>query len=675
VSDNKNKGFGGLGDLVSDISEDIAPQSLQKPEPPRAQSKPAEPQPPQRDQEQQAKQKAEEPAESICLRVSPVNQKSNESDTPPGGTSGNGVIAWVIGIVAAISLLIVFSSNNDKPSTNSSSSYSAPAPSVQVPVPAQTQPTQPSFDVQKPSVGENQVLNTKGIRYCTLEKIRLDAIESVVKSSNSPELRQFNGRIADYNSRCGSFRYRRGELQQVQSEINLNRAYIENTAKSEWVRHSIGIDTPAKPKLPEKSPAKSPAVGASAKSAPQSCTVDQECPGTLFCMSGKCAPPAWQTQETQTTTRTKNMCTLDSECPGNLFCISGACAAQFSLGASCNRDVECGDIGSRCTSSRCVMPGSNSQAPTPALSASTNQSQPNNMCSDDNQCPGSLFCISGSCAAQRGLGAACSRDIECGDVGSRCTSNRCVMPGARTQLTPPTVAAQDRAPSLNSISSAERSSLESVCNGPKVLEGPAAYNRCISNKLAEMKSAPKRPDFSDLTSVEKDSIESVCNGPRVLEGPAAYNRCLSGKLAALRNGPKRPDLSGLSNSEKESIESVCNGPRVLEGPSAYNRCLSEKLAAMRNAPKRPDLAGLSNTEKDSLESVCNGPRVLEGPAAYNRCLSGKLAALKNAPRPDLSSLKYSERETIESACNGPRLLEGPAAYNICLASKLRKLRG
>jgi hypothetical protein len=316
VSDNK-KGFGGLGNLVSDISEDIAPQAPK--ETPKA---------PVTEQKQTTNPSI--PTTQPHPTTSTQQSSNTGTSVLPPETSGNSAIGWVIGIVAAVSVLIMFSSNDNKSSANNSPSYAEPVASVQTPV--QTQPTQPSFDVQKPSVGENQVLNTKEVRYCTLEKVRLDAIEAVVSSSNSSEIRQFNARIADYNSRCGSFRYRRGELERIQSEINQNRAYIENTAKSEWVRQSIGIDKPAKPKNPESTTPKPVAGKVTTQNALKSCTLDQECPGNLFCMSGKCAPPAWATKEnwqsekTKPSPSSKNSCTLDQECPGNLFCMSGKCA-------------------------------------------------------------------------------------------------------------------------------------------------------------------------------------------------------------------------------------------------------------------------------------------------------------------------------------------------------------
>ena len=85
-----------------------------------------------------------------------------------------------------------------------------------------------------------------------------------------------------------------------------------------------------------------------------------------------------------------------------------------------------------------------------------------------------------------------------------------------------------------------------------------------------------------LSSEENRSIEMVCNQDKVLKGPAAYNRCLTEQLNSLKSGIRRPDLTGLSSEENQSIEMVCNQDKVLKGPAAYNRCLTEQLNSLKS---------------------------------------------------------------------------------------------
>jgi len=181
-------------------------------------------------------------------------------------------------------------------------------------------------------------------------------------------------------------------------------------------------------------------------------------------------------------------------------------------------------------------------------------------------------------------------------------------------------------------SSEETTSLESACVTEKVMQGPAAYNRCLQNQLASLAAGPRRPDLSGLTGPERESIESACVTEKVMQGPAAYNRCLQNQLASFAGGPRRPNLSGLTGPEQESIESACVTEKVMQGPAAYNRCLQNQLASLAAGPRRPDLSGLTQPEQESIESACVTEKVMQGPAAYNRCLLRQLNLLGNQSR-------------------------------------------
>jgi len=114
--------------------------------------------------------------------------------------------------------------------------------------------------------------------------------------------------------------------------------------------------------------------------------------------------------------------------------------------------------------------------------------------------------------------------------------------------------------------------------------GPVLADKIPSEGRASSAAGPRRADLPGLSRPEQESIESACSTEKVVQGPAAYNRCLQNQLASLAAGPRRPDLSRLSRPEQESIESACATEKVVQGPAAYNRCLLKQLdlLGMRN---------------------------------------------------------------------------------------------
>ena len=68
------------------------------------------------------------------------------------------------------------------------------------------------------------MLGASQIRYCLAEDIRLTAAKQVVSEYNSNDVDRFNAMVADYNSRCSNFRYRRGALESARSEVEKFRA-------------------------------------------------------------------------------------------------------------------------------------------------------------------------------------------------------------------------------------------------------------------------------------------------------------------------------------------------------------------------------------------------------------------------------------------------------------------
>ena len=65
------------------------------------------------------------------------------------------------------------------------------------------------------------------------------------------------------------------------------------------------------------------------------------------------------------------------------------------------------------------------------------------------------------------------------------------------------------------------------------LPEPSLAMRAPSGYGVQPAPATRDIDLSSLNPAERRSIESACNGDRLLQGPAAYNRCLTGQLRQL----------------------------------------------------------------------------------------------------------------------------------------------
>jgi hypothetical protein len=71
------------------------------------------------------------------------------------------------------------------------------------------------------------VLSTPELRYCVSESIRIDGMRAGLNEYSQSSLDLFNQAVSDYNSRCAHFRYRRGTLEAVQSEVEPKRAALQ----------------------------------------------------------------------------------------------------------------------------------------------------------------------------------------------------------------------------------------------------------------------------------------------------------------------------------------------------------------------------------------------------------------------------------------------------------------
>lgn len=96
-------------------------------------------------------------------------------------------------------------------------------------------PSSPTAVEQIPPPGTDRVLNMSEVRYCIFQGERLDILRGLV--SSNAEIDRFNRLVSDLNSRCSSFRYRRGVLKSIQAEVSGIRQHLRQGAQrllSSW---------------------------------------------------------------------------------------------------------------------------------------------------------------------------------------------------------------------------------------------------------------------------------------------------------------------------------------------------------------------------------------------------------------------------------------------------------
>jgi len=392
-SKDEVKGFAGLSSMVSDV--DVPPAGDSR----SSGTKPTT-------------------SESPPSRVPPAEQSQPRAPTyqqpaqPPGSGAGT---KWAIGI-AVVGGLIWLVSLSDKQSTSTPTPYpptsSSPAtqssPSILPPTPQVQTSARPTEE--RPPVGTGNVLGAPQIRYCVAEDIRLDAAKNVINQYNDSDIDRFNALVADYNSRCSNFRYRRGALESAKSDVERYRTEIAAEGRSAFVRST---PTPRAQKAP--APSRSiplpqgrqseqpefPGVQGAAPSvrSARQCTYSTECSGSNQCLDGQCRPPRVGGER----------CAYSSECAGANQCLEGMCRPARSSGERCSYSSECSGA-NQCLDGQCR----------PARSGGER-------CSYSSECSGANQCLDGQCRPPRVTGERCAYSSECGGM-NECVLGRCQRP-------------------------------------------------------------------------------------------------------------------------------------------------------------------------------------------------------------------------------------------------------
>lgn len=234
------KGFAGLSSLVSDV--DTTPRATAKKPTSGSNgttsgaSRPA-PQAP--------------PAGPQASPPSPPAAPQQRYKPPPQPGSRSSTGKWWLGIVAVVGVLWIIDQSNKNTSTPAPA-YSTPAPTVTPSYSPPPQPQVPSRPTEsKPPVGEGLTFSYEQIAYCVAEDIRMEGAKSAVDKYSEADVDHFNAMVADYNSRCSKFRYRRGALESVRSDMERYRTELQADGRNRFARSpstgSLVTPAPSRP--------------------------------------------------------------------------------------------------------------------------------------------------------------------------------------------------------------------------------------------------------------------------------------------------------------------------------------------------------------------------------------------------------------------------------------------
>jgi len=534
-NDKEGKGFSGLADLASEIVS-INESKTSKPE-----------------KEVNPSSSAQEKSSTKSDNVSNSAHMAKTADSSIG--------KWIFGIIGIIFLILIISIGVQ---SNKESSYNSPSTSQSGNYPqsdihqkttsnnyTQNNPSslsqkhkdsQSNFDLSRidlnslnkpintleyamPPVGTNNVLSVKEIRWCLREKIRLKAMRNSITDNEG--VREFNKIVSNYNSRCGSFRYRQGSRQQAERDVDAYKSQVEASARQEAINLGRSKQDGHSSLYRNSS--------ASRKNNISKKQITREAQQLLTKLGYKPGPADGQygrkTAEAVKAFQGRAGVTQNGIIDQNLL-------ALLRIGSTLRSNL--------------VNPSTPTTPKQVSNNSITNPSRSianHNVSNDEFRQSLELACITAKTE-----GPAAYRRCENEQINAFLDS-----PGI---------------PSLSGYDYETRQSLELACITSKS-EGPAAYVRCLNGQINTLRSSPGIPNLSSYDYVTRQSLELACITSKS-EGPAAYGRCLNGQINTLRSSPGIPNLSGYAYETRPSLELACITSKS-EGPAAYGRCLRSQL--------------------------------------------------------------------------------------------------
>lgn len=433
------KGFAGLSSMVSDVGD--AP-SIEK-----------------RDVEPEPSRGASQPVEEAAKKTEPQPQPQPQPQPraiyqdPPKSNDGGFQGKWLIGIAVVVGLVWLASSSGKKspeyPPAYSTSTNSAPAkvdsPTWQPPISDVQVPTKPSEET--PPVGTGLVLSQPQIRYCSAESIRLDAAKEALNAYNDSDVNRFNALVADYNSRCSSFRYRSGSLESARSEVERYRAEYEAEGRKIFASSTVRprVETPvasSPPQLRQESPAAAAEPDTSQLSQPEEESIEAACSTDKY-LNGAAAYRACRERQVAALRKAPRRPDLSGLASAEQESIEAACSSEKYLNGPASYN--------RCLTRQLSALNSNNRRPSlDSLSSPERES------------------IEAACSSDKYLNGPAAYN--------RCLSNQLSM-----------LSRQSSKPDLSNLNYTQRQSVEAACSSDKYLNGPAAYNSCLSRQIRQLR--------------------------------------------------------------------------------------------------------------------------------------------------------------------------------------------
>jgi len=447
---DEGKGFAGLSSMVSDVDVSPVDDVRNSPGNSSSSSRPPSAVPMQ-------------PAEATQTRTQAPSQPQSEHQTrstsqapaqPTGRGSGG---KWLIGIAVVIGLIWLASLPDKKSSetptyqtSNSSPAAAANSPAWQPHYDAVQAPSRPTEET--PPVGSGNVLTTPQIRYCTAQSIRLDAAKDALNQYDDSQIDRFNSLVADYNSRCSNFRYRKGALESARSEVERFRSdYLlqgRQLFASSTSRPSVAPQVrsapsqPTQPRPEVRAPAETTDGGTVHLSGPEEESVEAACSSDKY-LNG---PAAYRSCREGQIAQLRNG-------PRRPDLSGLASAERESIEAACSSDKYLNGpaVYNRCLTTQLRALGANNRRPSlDSLSSPERES------------------IEAACSSDKYLNGPAAYN--------QCLSNQLALLGR-----------QARRPNLSNLTYSQRQSIEAACSSDKYLNGPAAYNDCLSRQLQQLR--------------------------------------------------------------------------------------------------------------------------------------------------------------------------------------------
>jgi len=574
-SKKAGRGFAGLSTMVSDVDATIEKHGVSDT---TAAPAPA----------------AGSTGRSPTARTANDQEPRQYADPSPPSSGGASGLNWILGVAAVLGAIWFFSESSKTPSTRPTTSYSDPAPTTNAApaprvVPAAPPPTAtrpPSLAVEKPPPGRSNVLGVAQIRYCLAEDIRIEAAKPVVNDFIDADVDRFNAMVEDYNSRCGSFKYRKGALETARSDVEAMRPTLQLEGRRRFVKQEAVTgpfdDIPLAPDP------------------------------TVLAIQNRLAALGYGvgTPDGFVGPKTRNAITAYQKSSG----LNADGQASASLLARLNAPSP---APAQVAAQPAFVPP---PVVTPAPPAVSMQRVPPPVAiaPESSQAPGKPDLSAVSSDEREAIERTCDYDQR---VNGPAQYYACLRRELRS------LSAYRGKPDLSRASPDEREAIERTCDYDRRVNGPASYYGCLTREVSSLRSFQGKPDLSGVSPSEREAMERTCDYDRRVNGPARYYACLTSEVNSLRGLKGRPDLSGVSPSERDAIERACDYDRRVNGPARYYSCLSRELSSLSSFRGKPDTTRASAGEQDAIERACDYDRRVNGPAKYYSCISREMTKL------------------------------------------------